>query len=309
MAVDIKNLIAAVNPSLYCNSEVKSEVKDLVKDSGFLKAAEKAKLIDPSYMDFINIGYNNAMSKKGLKAPLEQHTLIYDSFGEGLEAIYFWLIDFAGNMYKKVDKVIDNFVSSPGSSHFSEMGMRLTKMQEEGMKMLGAANQVLKSILNIIFDLKEFKMRLAIYEKLKAESKEEGESAMLSLKQIWLDTVDFKKGNSSIKALALSQQGGFVTLIDAFMAVENEKLEYKGQKIDLNDRVLRLLQQRIGEFLIWIKESERELKKRYEVERKYLKSQVNTVKLYARWAKPYLKATKDLEQRASSTAALVTLFI
>lgn len=48
---------------------------------------------------------------------------------------------------------------------------------------------------------------------------------------------------------------------------------------------------------MWLKESERELKKRYELEKTYLKSQVNSLKLYSRWVRPYLKAASDLEAK------------
>jgi hypothetical protein len=44
-----------------------------------------------------------------------------------------------------------------------------------------------------------------------------------------------------------------------------------------------------------------ELKKRYELEKTYLKSQVNSLKLYTRWAKPYLKAAQELEQKEQGT--------
>ena len=42
MAVDIKKLIAAINPDLYCDSKLISEIKAIVKKDGYLKAAEKA---------------------------------------------------------------------------------------------------------------------------------------------------------------------------------------------------------------------------------------------------------------------------
>ena len=40
----------------------------------------------------------------------------------------------------------------------------------------------------------------------------------------------------------------------------------------------------------------------------YLRSQVATVKIYARWIKPYLEAARKLEQQNSSSASLVTAF-
>lgn len=308
MTVDIHKLIAAIRPEVYCDSSLTKEVQAIAKEKGYLAAAAKAKPVDAIYMDFGKAVLGNAFDLNGIKNPIEKHTIVYDSFGENLEPVYFWILDSMNKMGMQTTKFVDNFISSPGSAHFSEMGAKATRMQDEGMKILGGANQVIKSILNIVYDLKEFQVRLELYNKLKSENKSEKEAAILSLKQIWLDQVDMKRGNTSIKAMALGQGAQFVTLIDAFMMAEDESLMYKGEKIDLNETVRRIVKQRIIEFSIWRKESERELRKRFEIEKIYLRSQVNTVKLYARWAKPYLKAAKSLEQRGTETAALVTAF-
>jgi hypothetical protein len=203
------------------------------------------------------------------------------------------------------EKLVDKFTSSPGSGHFSELGQRATIMQQQGTKLLGDVNTVLRSILNIVYDLKEFKIRLQSYADLNSGDKNKTEAARLSLKQIWMDKVDIQKGNSAIKAMALGQ-AGFQTLIDAFLVVKDEK---DVDKIDLNDRVKRILRPRIQEFNIWAKDSEKELRKRYGMERAYLKSQVSSLKLYSRWARPYLKAAQQLEMKEGRREpALVKLF-
>ncbi|MEK6833453.1 MAG: hypothetical protein AABY32_05375 [Nanoarchaeota archaeon] len=237
------------------------------------------------------IGKINPIYKDG---PAVSHTLGYDSAVETLEPVYFFILDFMNNMGLSPEKLIDNFSSSPGSGHFSELGQRATIMQNQATKVLGDINTVLRSVLNIIYDLKEFKIRLQSYDDLKSPNKD---AAILSLKQIWMDKVDIQKGNSSIKAMALGQSG-FATLIDAFLVVKDETLkDASGKEIDLNDRVKRILIPRIHEFNIWVSQSEQELRKRYELEKTYLRSQVNSLKLYSRWAKPYLKAAYDLESK------------
>lgn len=244
-----------------------------------------------------------------IKNPIEKHTLIYDYAGGSLEPIYFWILDYLNNRYGKTYKLVDNFVASPGSSVFAEMGGRATRMQEEGMKILASANTVLKSIINILYDLKEFKIRINLYDQYRKGDKAERNSALLGLKQVWMDSVDIKRGNSSLKALA--QQFDYVTLIDAFMvAKELEDVTKKPSEggLDLNDRVRRLLQQRVQDFFRWLDESEIELKKRFEIEKRYLQSQVSSVQLYARWAKPYLESAKKLEQRTPEAADLVYSF-
>jgi hypothetical protein len=103
----------------------------------------------------------------------------------------------------------------------------------------------------------------------------------------------------------LSQNFDYVTLRDAFFVADS--LE-DVKNLDLNDRVKRILEQRVSEYLKWVEESERELIKRYEIERNYLRSQVNSLKLYARWAKPYFRAAKQLEQNAVYDANIVNSF-
>ena len=241
--------------------------------------------------------------KKG--KPEAEHVIGYDSSSEGLEPIYFFITDLMNDFGLKTEKLIDNFTSSPGSGHFGELGQRATIMQQQGTKILADINVVLRSVLNLIYDLKDFKTRLQQYGGLKSKDRLIHEAAVLSLKQIWMDKVDMQKGNSSIKSMALGQ-AGFVTLIDAFLSISDEK---DADKLDLNERVKRILKPRIQEFNIWLAQSENELKKRYELEKNYLRSQVNSLKLYSRWAKPYLKSAQQLEQKeAGRSVDLVKTF-
>ena len=235
--------------------------------------------------------------------PEAEHKIVYDSSTETLEPVYFWILDFMNNIGLSIEKLVDSFTSSPGSGHFGELGQRATVMQQQGQNMLAQVNTILRSVLNIIYDLKEFKIRLQSYDDLKSEDKKQ--AARQSLKQIWLDKVDIQKGNSSIKAMALGQ-AGFQTLLDAFLVVNDIK---EAEKLDLNDRVKRIVKSRIHEFNIWLTQSGTELRKRYEMERTYLGSQVNSLKLYSRWAKPYLKAAQQLEMKESAREpALVKTF-
>lgn len=236
---------------------------------------------------------SNYYKKKG--KPEAEHTIGYDSAAEGLEPIYFFITDLMNDFGLKTEKIVDNFTSSPGSGHFGELGQRATAMQQQGAKILGDINAVLRSVLNLIYDLKDFKMRLHQYGGLKSKNKLIKDASILSLKQIWMDKVDILKGNSSIKSMALGQ-AGFSTLINAFLSVSDEK---DVDRLDINDIVKRITKPRIQEFNIWLEQSEKELSKRYELEKNYLRSQVNSLKLYSRWAKPYLKAAQQLEQKES----------
>jgi hypothetical protein len=124
--------------------------------------------------------------KKGVDVNVcsAQFNLVYDSSSETLEPIYFWLLDFMNGMFGgKVTKIVDNFASSPGSGHFGEMGQKMSVMQQQAMTMLGSINTVLKSVINLIYDLKEFQIRLNSYDIAKSKNKDEAEAGILSLKQ------------------------------------------------------------------------------------------------------------------------------
>lgn len=223
----------------------------------------------------------------------------YDNPFSSLEPIYFWILDNlgVGGFGAEKKKLVDNFVASPGSGQFGEMGIRMSKMQEEGMKILGTVNTIIKSIINLIYDLKEFEARLKFYEDAKSKDKLVAESGMLALKQIWMDQVDMKRGRGSINSM--TYELGFRTLRDAFMAAKSlEDIE----KMDLLENVKRVLKPRFSEFLEWVKLSEAELKKRKDIEEIYLRSQLDSLRLYSRWARPYLKAAEELAQRGTGVS-------
>jgi len=282
---NIHSIIAAINPNKYYAGTAKEKAifKKLKKDKGLDAAIKKAK-----------------------PTSAIQHKLIYDSGTETLEPIYFWILDFMGKLNKKVEKVVDNFASSPGSGHFSELQGKASQMQQEASRVLGTVNNILKGVLNLIYDLKEFKIRLSHYEEAKSSEPAKAEAGFLALKQIWMDKVDIQRGQGSLNAMTAGDLN-FVTLRDAFLSIKSiEQID----KLDLNERVKRVLKPRMQEFLEWKKRSEQELRKRFEVEKAYLKSQVNALKLNSRWAKPYLRAAEKLTsaEHLQTNAALVTAF-
>lgn len=238
--------------------------------------------------------------------PAASYKITYDAATNQLEPVYFWLLDFMQPFVSEpIQKVTDNFTSTPGSGHFAEMGQRATRMQEEGMKIMGMINQVIKTVLNLVYDLKEFEIRLEHYEDANSKDEKTKEAGMLALKQIWLDNVDMKRGRGSIHQM--SYEMGFTTLREVFM-IANTIEDVKNNKI-VNDQVKRILIPRMSEFLKWADYSEKELRKRFSIERSYLKTEVESLKLYTSWVRPYLKAAEQLRQRGfDMNPALVNAF-
>ena len=232
------------------------------------------------------------------------YRISYDSMSEGLEPIYFWVLDFMSDKKPNgidMDEVIknkDEYDASVASGYFGEMGTRASVMQDRAMKIMATINTVVRSVINLIYDLREFDIRLGHYDNLHSEISSTKQAARLTLKQVWMDQVDIKKSRGSINAL--SQQLEFVTLRDSFLAVDSvEKID----KFDLNERVKRILKARLMEYNEWEKNSEKELRKRFNIERSYLRSQVASLKHYTNWVKPYLVAAKKLGMKEFTTSS------
>jgi len=279
-----ESIITAINPDKYYDKTKGdiSKFKNIIGQEGIIEATKYAK------------------SKSS-----REWKIIYNSPFETLEPIYFWILDFMGYP-KDVEKIVDNFASSPGSGHFSELMGKATRMQEESMKVMQTIGVLVKSTVNIIYDLRQFEIVLNDYKAANSDNKTTAEAGLIALKQRWLDNVDIKRGNTSIKGMTFSQTS-FATLLDAFFFIKSLK-SLQENKPDLNERVIRILEQRLLEFEKWRDLSEKEMQKRYNIEKTYLRSQVSSLKLYSRWAKPYLKAAEELRMNDKSNPALVTAF-
>lgn len=294
MVATIAQIIGKINPKLYA-----SNGKDLLKK---YKNPEDipAEEVKPQAITYTESNDVLKFDSEGIEA---SHGLTYESYSDTLEPVYYFLLDLMEEFGLSPEKLVDNFSPTPGSTQFSELGTKATAMQQQATKSLGDINTVLRSVLNIIYDLRDFQVRLHDYDNVHSDKQEVSDAARLALKQLWMDKVDMQKGNSSIKALGT--QGGFITLIDAFLASKTIK---DVERLDLNERIKRILIPRLQEFENWIGASEQELRKRFEIEKNYLRTQVNSLQLYARWAKPYLIAAQQLETTPTNRASLVKAF-
>jgi hypothetical protein len=286
--------------------EIKEELSKKEKDSdiiGYLKPFIADKAYSNIRKELLK-DYVPALLKK----PKSEYMLTYEAMGEGVEPVYFWILDFMadsppGGLGLDVAKSREEFEASLSSGYFGEMGQRATLMQKQAAEYLGAINQVIKSIIQLIYDLKEFELRIAMYDGIKSENSEIKKGAVYSLKGVWMDQVDMRKGKGSINMMA--QDLNFVTLRDAFFHVNSHE---EIGKLDLNVRVRNVLTKKWEEYDKWVELSGKEIKNRYNIERAYLKSQIGTLKLYAAWVKPYLLAAQKLKMHDFKSPNIVNAF-
>ena len=159
LVVDIHQLIAALNPDVYCDAASRREVKKLLKEGRARRneqtlstAADKARLVEPNGVDLEHLEAENPFRLPGFKSPVERHTLAYDSFDESLEAFYFWLLDELAREDCTVSKLTDTFLATPGSGLFSDLARRQTQAQHEATKLLREAHTLIHDILRTAAD-------------------------------------------------------------------------------------------------------------------------------------------------------------
>jgi hypothetical protein len=271
---------------------LREELKD--KDIPFKEKQQKRE-------ELIKLIKARGLVKFASGKPVEYH-IVYDTFSNTLEPVYFWTLDFLrgddpSGLGFEVDKVAEEFEASSGGGFFGELGSRATVMQERGMKILETVNAVLRTIINLIYDLKEFDMRLQAYDDADSKDFDVSEAGEYSLRGIWMDQVDVKTGLGSINQMTRGDLQ-FVTLRDAFMQAKSMK---NIGDMDLNKRVQTILKRKLEEYNNWRGASEKELRKRYDIERNYLRSQVDSLKLYTTWARPYLRAAQKLGMKEFKT--------
>jgi hypothetical protein len=152
--MDIHQLIAAINPDVFCDATVRRETNGILREAlrrndstTYLLAAAKARPVEANGIAIERLEPENPFHLPGFKSPKQQHTLIYDSFEESLEAFYFWLLDTLTADEWTVSKLADTFSPTPGSGLFSEMTRRESRAQQEAMRLLRDAHTLVQDIL------------------------------------------------------------------------------------------------------------------------------------------------------------------
>jgi len=240
------------------------------------------------------------MSKKAsLGKPLKTFAVRYQDFqGAGVEKFYFFLAEFLEqNLGFEVEKLEDAFTSAQGSAYWGNMSQKLTIQQEKAAQYLGTIGGMIKSIHQMIHELRIMDERKQFYE----DSKKGDKAAELALKSIWVDMVD-GGGKSPYSVTGLAQQVGFVLLPDLFFNTHIKSSKDIDKKVDsmkaegINKTVRNVLKRKFKQYLLWKEKTDVELKARRNFTLKYLRQHFNVTKLYISWVKPYLRNIQSLKQ-------------
>ncbi len=217
---------------------------------------------------------------------------------------YYSVMQIFGAIEYKPLKTAESVDPSSLSSLMNMVFEKRKNLEDRVMQLLGNINTVLKSLIAIIYELKELDRNIYFYDELKDSDKEKAEAAELALKRIFLDNVDSRKGGASLSALSRSptqsQAGpGFIDIMSVFYQVKNLK---EVQEIDRNEQYKNILKNRYIEYEKWKEINGNDLKNRKKMLLQYLKSQMGSFNLYVDWCSTYLSLLSKMGWNTATRA-------
>jgi len=242
---------------------------------------------------------------KGIK-PLKTNILEIQKSNASIEESYFWILNFLRNRnavnYQTIEKISDIYTATETSEYFGSASTRKGAMQEKVSNYLATIGKMVKDTFQIIRELKVIDERLGYYK----DSEEGDESAEVTLKGMWVDLVEGGP-ESATSVLGLARKAQFVIVPDLFFKIKlKDESEVDAEmevlrKQGINSRVRDVLRRKLKQYYAWKKRTKEELDIRRNLLMKYMKQQYHTIKMYAKWVKPYLKNIQKLEMDTGGT--------
>ncbi|MBI1973002.1 hypothetical protein HYS50_03280 [Candidatus Woesearchaeota archaeon] len=238
-----------------------------------------------------------------------QYKLIMDSPLTGVEGTYFWVIrqmeerppfglNYAGEG-GRIEKIKDIYTAGETSSYWGMAEQRKGVQQEKFQQLMANIGQLLKTLFQLIRELRIIDERLQYYE----EEKEGKKPAQVALKSIWVDMVEGGSKNPA-SVLGLGSQVGFVTLPDLFFetdvhaAKDAKDVEREVDKLQsFNRKIREVLGRKLAQYIYWREKTYEELIKGQQFKLKYMRQHYHVIRLYLNWLRPYLKNVQRLEMQ------------
>ncbi|MCW1297332.1 MAG: hypothetical protein QW061_01530 [Candidatus Rehaiarchaeum fermentans] len=219
------------------------------------------------------------------------------------------LIDFVGKIYGKYRfkqlKMYEGIEPSAFSNYLVTLLTRRSILDDRISNILSTIYNLTKLIERLFYEARTLKERIELFDKLK-KGGSEAEAAERTLKQIWIDNVDARRGPDSL--LQISQRAN-MPVLSLFYAANGEKdidrlLPKPGvndasakDKLDYNNKIKGIVLPRFQEYLIWKKYAEQELRTRFQITVNQLKMEYASYKMYVAQAAEYINLRNRMQIR------------
>ncbi len=227
-----------------------------------------------------------------------QYKLEYTSPFEKPEKFYGLALNELRIFFKNVSKIGIDLNASPTSAFFGDISQRRAYAKENVDKGMGLINGIIQTITKLLYSLREFDSVLDIFAKLDSKDNMDVFAAEQNLRRIFLDEVDSKKGRGGMYQMQTAQGMEYTSLVDSFLTIT--KLD-DIDDLKSNERIKRILKGRFQEYELWKKAFKKDMVSRKEINKNYLKSQVESLKLQLDWIKPHYNVLNQLKIGSGTT--------
>ena len=256
-----------------------------------------------------------------LGKPNQRYLLEMEEAAAGVERFYFWFLNFlrgvapSGVSCQKVWKIKDIYAATETSSYFGSIEQRKGIQQDKASQYLATIGKMIKDLFQIIRELRIMDERYDFYK----ESEAGKEDSEVALKSIWIDLVEGGAKNPT-SVLGLSTQVGFTILPDLFFTVNPLIKDFEKAETDLskpvqeeiakldkkygkeaeggvNRKIREVLGRKLIQYLVWKRQTKREIVQRRSFMLKYLRQHYNVIKMYINWLRPYLVNLRRLQMK------------
>ncbi|MFT4303860.1 MAG: hypothetical protein ACMXYG_04800 [Candidatus Woesearchaeota archaeon] len=262
----------------------------------------------------VEVGKDQIMEVNWPK-PVRHYRLIHESWKHSIEESYYWVLNYLrSDLGFLVHKVTDVFSSSEQSSFFGLGQQRLGMQQDKISNFLAIIGKMTKELFQLVRELRIIDERLQFYYDSENRNKKvfavkdtghdsrKWESAEITLKGYWVDLVEQgSKNPASVYGMAREVQ--FTALPDLFFSIHpyddqlvDEVIESEDLRKAFNRKVREVLKRKLKTYLVWKKQTKRELLDKRGFTLRYMYQHVHIIKLYMTYVKPYLKNVQRLQQ-------------
>ncbi|MBW2967382.1 hypothetical protein KY362_02750 [Candidatus Woesearchaeota archaeon] len=254
--------------------------------------------------------------------PLVKFHLVYQSFNQSIEEVYFWLLgqlrdDFG--LYR-IEKITDIFTASEQSAFWGQAQNRLSIQQGQVSNYMATIGKLTKELFQLVRELRILEERLDLYEetynfikkKDDVRQRKKSQAAEVVLRSYWVDLKDGGvKSPGSVYGLASTL--GYTALPDLFFAappMNRDEVDRYVDRLDFNNKLKDVLRRKLKGYCVWKDFTHRELNNRKGFMVKFLRQHYNAIQMYIKWIKPYLFNVKRLQQnmQASQSEQLIGAF-
>jgi len=240
-------------------------------------------------------GTCRGVAKEVKSHPKDGLTLVFTTPHAGIEKYYYQMLEELRERSFKVEKVKDVYTASEASDLWGELERRKQMQAEQVMKYLASIGSMMKSLFQMLRELRLIDERLAHY---KGRDKGRAEDD-IALKGIWIDKVEGGAQKPS-SVYGMATQLGFTTLPDLFFNTFPKKRSDIKKIVDslaehgINKKIREILQRKLAEFMTWTENTEKELKTGRKFKLMYLRQHFHVIRMYLDWVRPYIKNVSKL---------------